>query len=897
MLLHYSAALLMFTITVIVVLVKGYLENVSGEKKYLTFYTIIRILKWKDPSADDSYIYYAVYYKKKDDDHTICFILNFLDIKKSSGVSSAFYIIVLLLACGFVTVGIIYLGRRRDLPAPFGKLVRRQAPINQPSVAFENPAYVSGNEVEIRGLGFGQEWQSQDLQASSNNEAEYRNGMRFTVDWGLRYFILDNNIEAITNSPRPKTAKEVKSFVCMVNFYRKSVKNFAITAAPLYELMKDKAKFSWGSTQEEAFIRIRDFLLSPPCLAFPKNDTFILHTDGRAALLQYKEKGSKELNAMGYFSKTLSESQQKWSATHIELFAMISSLRFFKSTIYGQHTKILSDHKPLTFLLKHKKTWIIELQSYDVSIEYLKGSSNVIADCLSRAENKKVRFVDNTPESEDIIEFPVCLSQKPLLSFQPTVIYANNLTAIKPYDILEEQKRDLHCSRLMAVIECGQFPDDFNTEQKKELLFEAEKCCIEKNGCLYRVRKTIERPGDRLEQLYVPTKLKEPIFLAFHSNSISGGHFNWQKTLSKISRKYFWPNMKQELFNLVRSCVPCQRKRNNPANREKLIPVITNTIFDKVYFDLTGPIHKTEEGNEYIVCMIDHFSKFIIATPIKNCTALEVSTVIVCDCILKYGVMTQLISDNASYNHSSLITEIGKLLQIHHHFTTPYHHEGNGACERVFETFHSMLRVYVSDNQAYWDSFLAAVTFAYNTTVHSNTNNTPFFIMFGRDPETHFPDLSTDDSTYKECLIASLHNAWEAAALYSEAQRDKMKRQYDKVIEIQHPHLTIVSISAPQSTPKIVHKNQVKKCFSITGSAFTQPSLTEEETKTLASIEALDVDKIGYQHTITQEPFSEKKAKRSTAWPLFTIQNSLLVTNTTNLSEFLHYIFVCMCCC
>ncbi|VDL79478.1 unnamed protein product [Nippostrongylus brasiliensis] len=107
--------------------------------------------------------------------------------KSSSGGSSAFLILLLLLCCGFVIIGIIYLGRRRDLPAPFGKLIRRQQPARgQPSVAFENPAYVSGHEVEIRGLGGGgggsanhdADWQSQDLQASSGPE-EYRNGMRY----------------------------------------------------------------------------------------------------------------------------------------------------------------------------------------------------------------------------------------------------------------------------------------------------------------------------------------------------------------------------------------------------------------------------------------------------------------------------------------------------------------------------------------------------------------------------------------------------------------------------------------------------------------------------------------------------------------------------------------------
>ncbi|KAK6746573.1 hypothetical protein RB195_000073 [Necator americanus] len=178
---------------------------------------------WDDTDPSEAYRYYAVYYKKKDEEgeykmekvvaryieldvepdtaYDVGIIsanafghspLVFLDVSStsvgkshsSSGGSSAFFIFLLLICCGLVIIGIIYLGRRRDLPAPFGKLVRRQQPARgHPSVAFENPAYVSGHEVEIRGLGGGgtangdTDWQSQDLQASTAPE-EYRNGMR-----------------------------------------------------------------------------------------------------------------------------------------------------------------------------------------------------------------------------------------------------------------------------------------------------------------------------------------------------------------------------------------------------------------------------------------------------------------------------------------------------------------------------------------------------------------------------------------------------------------------------------------------------------------------------------------------------------------------------------------------
>ncbi|VDM63992.1 unnamed protein product [Angiostrongylus costaricensis] len=155
-------------------------------------------LRWEDSDASDTYRYYAVYYKKRDEEgeykiekmveHSVELNVE-PDTSYDIGIISANafgHSPLVFLDVPSTSNGIIYLGRRRDLPAPFGKLVRRQQSTRtHATVAFENPAYVAGHEVEIRGLGNGRmangvdaEWQSQDLQASTGVE-EYRNGMRY----------------------------------------------------------------------------------------------------------------------------------------------------------------------------------------------------------------------------------------------------------------------------------------------------------------------------------------------------------------------------------------------------------------------------------------------------------------------------------------------------------------------------------------------------------------------------------------------------------------------------------------------------------------------------------------------------------------------------------------------
>ncbi|CAJ0595735.1 unnamed protein product [Cylicocyclus nassatus] len=505
---------------------------------------------------------------------------------------------------------------------------------------------------------------------------------------GDNYYPCDRNLQALKNLPVPSSPKEVKRFIGMANFFRKFIQNFAEIAAPLYELTKDKVKFVWTSRQQEAFQELRDKLLAKPCLCFPQDKDFILHTDGSqtavgAALLQQAHHDDKTLVAVGYFSKGLSDSQREWSPTHIELFAMVSALRFFKATIYGHLTRIFSDHRPLTYLLKHNKThdnlarWVIELQSYNVTIEYLKGSSNVIADCLSRSVDPSVRFQDNTPETEDIIDFPNCLALHTSIPFsiRSSTIYLTSPLHIKPYDILLEQKKDPTCKSLMSFLETGRFPTHIAETEKSSWLALTENCRLRPNGCLYHLTKLQHKPNSIQERLFLPEHLQEPVFLAFHSSATAGGHFNWRKTLAKISRKYFWPHMSEQIFALVKACELCQRKRTQACNQEQLLPIVSSAIFHKVYMDLTGPLPTSDSGNKYVLALIDHFSKYVIVAPLTDCTAVTVAHAILTECILKFGVMTQLVSDNASYFKGELISELGRLLRIGRYFTIPYHHE------------------------------------------------------------------------------------------------------------------------------------------------------------------------------------------------------------------------------
>ena len=95
-----------------------------------------------------------------------------------------------------------------------------------------------------------------------------------------------------------------------------------------------------------------------------------------------------------YYSKKFSMSQRNYSTTDKEALALILSVRAFKIYL-NNHTVVYTDHEPLKFIYANVNTnqrlqrWSLELQSYDLVINHVRGKDNVLADFLSRPVEDK----------------------------------------------------------------------------------------------------------------------------------------------------------------------------------------------------------------------------------------------------------------------------------------------------------------------------------------------------------------------------------------------------------------------------------------------------------------------------------------------------------------------------
>ena len=73
-------------------------------------------------------------------------------------------------------------------------------------------------------------------------------------------------VESVVNAPAPKTTAEVRSFLGLVNYCSRYIKDYSKTTYPLRQLVKEKTKFHWGEEQQSSFLKLKYAITNAPIL-------------------------------------------------------------------------------------------------------------------------------------------------------------------------------------------------------------------------------------------------------------------------------------------------------------------------------------------------------------------------------------------------------------------------------------------------------------------------------------------------------------------------------------------------------------------------------------------------------------------------------------------------------
>ncbi|BHF75738.1 hypothetical protein SprV_0501883400 [Sparganum proliferum] len=307
-----------------------------------------------------------------------------------------------------------------------------------------------------------------------------------------------------------------------------------------------------------------------------------------------------------------------------------------------------------------------------------------------------------------------------------------------------------------------------------------DKLFIE-NGVLFY--HDIERYPKRV---VLPLPMVDDVVERMHAEI---GHSGIHKTEWALRRRYYWPNQKTDIQNVVRSCGHCLGfKSPGHSYRAPLQPITTGYPNERVAIDLVGPIAPSARANMFVLVMVDCFTKMAEAVPLPDASAPTVGRAIFNGWICRRGAPDQLHSDRGSSFESSVVHESCKVLKIKKTRTTAYNPHGNGQVERKNRTLINLLRAFVNRNSALtWDEALPACMLAYRSTVNATTQHTPFFLMCGREmqlPEDlHLPPIHPVENvdTYASRMKKALCIASEEARLHLQEGQRRQKAFYDRL--------------------------------------------------------------------------------------------------------------------
>ena len=554
---------------------------------------------------------------------------------------------------------------------------------------------------------------------------------------------LPEKLDSIKRMPAPTTPKEIKQFLGLVGYYRKFIPRFADIARPMTNLTKQDIPFEWTIQCQAAFELLKEAILTSPILKYPDpNKGYTLFTDASkyawvcVLTQEYQyEKGGKEYkinHPITFASGLLKGSQMNWAALTKEAFAIYSSIKKLSYYLEDADIVLRSDHLPLKkFLQKNTlnskvNNWAVEISPYRIKFEYIKGIKNTLVDTMSRLiqtdpearlqpEQEGYEFGYHAFEDMEPIEYETNVVDSNALK-DPIPLPGEEIKLpLENKKLKELQQKDKLCKEIIEKLSKGQLQNGQPYYQEEGIL-----------------KRFVEDGKQRFEAIVLPQVLTSAVLQLAHEGL---GHNGSPRTYALIKRYYYWKGLKSMVRKHVQACRLCQEHNKHVVKFSKMNFEAEPAPIRFISMDLIGEFHPPpSKGNRYALTVICMFTGYTFCIPIPNKMAKTVLKAYMDNVYCQFGGSIKILSDNGTEFKNKLMEELSEELGVEYKiYSLPYRPQSNGR----IESFHYFLKACIAKHiapQLECDDIVPLACAAYNFLPNEHSRESPFFLMFGRDP-------------------------------------------------------------------------------------------------------------------------------------------------------------------
>jgi transposase InsO family protein len=551
---------------------------------------------------------------------------------------------------------------------------------------------------------------------------------------------LRKKIQGILDMQPPSNLGELRSFLGMVTYYRDMWPRRSHILAPLTDLLGTKT-FVWTESQAKAFVEMKAVIARDTLLHYPDhNKKFVIETD--ASDYQLGGRVMQDGKDVAFYTRKLNSAQKNYTTIEKELLSIVETLKTFRHMLLGAEIEVYTDHKNLTYKLSSYSTqrvlrWRLLLEEYGASFFYKKGSTNVVADALSRVPTSRLEressetfftpvfdldsdgvyhMVETDPALAECLmhdpEIAECFLQHPVFDEDGRV----------PFNFISLEEYQNNCPALQATFE--QRPERFY----KAKFGAAQLICISQNGT---------------DKIVLTQELLPRVVKYYHEVM---AHAEGMKRLAQtIKRHFFHRNIEAEAKKLVESCTTCNKYKRGGRVYGEAAPRDASVLpWQEVHCDSIGPWKielRARTLSFHALTMIDPATNLVEIKRTLTTTAAENAAAVENTWLARYPRPVKIVSDQGP-EFSTEFSAMCALAGCTHSTSTSRNPQGNSLIERIHQTIGQVLRTVVAakdpksvvEGEAVIEATLATAMHACRCVCsESLAYNTPGGLAFGRD--------------------------------------------------------------------------------------------------------------------------------------------------------------------